>query len=53
VLIKFYQMEFAAVKRDTILSEEFVEDADGMRFMIKALVFAEFLVIKKESIILP
>lgn len=53
VLIKFYQMEFAAVKLDIILLEVFVEDADGMRFMIKGLAFAEFLVIKREFIILP
>lgn len=53
VLIKFYQMEFAAVKLDIILLEVFVEDADGMRFMIKGLVFAEFLAIKREFIILP
>lgn len=53
VLIKFYQMEFAAVKLDITLLEEFVEDADGTRFMIKGLVFAEFHAIKREFIILP
>lgn len=52
-LIKFYQMGFAAVKLDSIQLEEFAEDADGMRFMIKVLAFVEFLVTKKESIILP
>lgn len=53
VLIKFYQMEFAAVKLDIILLEVFAEDVDGMRFMIKGSVFAEFLAIKREFIILP
>ena len=53
VLIKFYQMEFAAVKLDIILLVEFVESADGMKFTIKDLVFAEFLAIKREFIILP
>jgi hypothetical protein len=46
-------MEFAAVKLDTILSEVFVVDVDGMKFMIKVWEFVEFLVIKKEFIILP
>jgi hypothetical protein len=33
--------------------EVFVENADGMKFTIKALAFAEFLAIKIEFIILP
>lgn len=53
VLIKFYQTEFAAAKLDFILLEVFAEDVDGMRFMIKGSVFAEFLAIKREFIILP
>ena len=36
---------------DTTLSMEFVENAIGMKFMIKVLVFAVFLVMKNVSLI--
>lgn len=51
--IKFYLTVFAAAKLDIIQSEVSVDNVDGTRFMTKALVFAEFLAIKRESTILP
>ena len=44
-------MEFVAAKLDIILLVEFVEYADGIKFMIRDLVFAEFLAIKIEFIV--
>lgn len=52
-LIKFCPMEFAAAKLDFTLLLEFVVSVLGTKSMIKVLVFAEFLVIKKKSIIVP
>lgn len=50
---KSWTTEFAAARQDSIQSEEFVENAAGMRFMIKASVSAEFHAIKTEFTVFP
>lgn len=47
--MKFSSTVSAAARLDTILSMEFVDSATGMKFMIKALESAGYLVILIES----
>lgn len=50
--MKFSKMENAAVKLAFILLKEYVDNADGTRFMIKVLVYAVFLVVVIKSLTL-
>jgi len=50
--MKFSRMVLAAAKLDTIQSEEFVDNAPGMKFTIKDLDFAESHAITPEFMIL-
>lgn len=48
--MKFSKMENAAVKLVFILLKEYVDNANGTRFMIKVLVCAVFLVVVIKSL---
>lgn len=49
--MRFFKMVNAVANMDTILLMEFVVNVNGMKFMIKVLVSAVFLVMKNVSLI--